>query len=233
MRELVNAGAETPGGGFERLQLGMAKDDARQTGVGGHFAGAAELELLVGEGLVVVAAGKVDGGVVREERLDNDFSDVVGTAAAACDLGEQLKSAFGAAEIGQGKGGVGTEDTDQGDVGEVQAFADHLRAEQDIEAACGEIGEDRFVVVAAHGIAIHTLQAGAGDLADEFVFGFLCSGPDTQELSRTQRAQFGKLGAVLAIVAHDVATGLIGFILAAMEGKADRAVGAVKDEFAG
>ncbi len=72
-----------------------------------------------------------------------------------------MERALGGAEIGHVQGHVGVDDADEGDVGKVQTFRDHLRADEDVDLAHAEIAEDFAVErLARHHVGIHTLHAG-------------------------------------------------------------------------
>ena len=93
----------------------------------------AELQLLIGVALEVVVAGKLDGGRVRGEGLNDDFAFEFAPTGAASDLSEKLKRAFACAEVWDVQPKVRVEDTDEGDVGEVQPFGYHLSADDDVD----------------------------------------------------------------------------------------------------
>jgi hypothetical protein len=76
---------------------------------------------------------------------------VLAPPGAPGDLADELEGALGGAEVGLGERGVGVDDADEADIGEVEALGDHLRAEQELEFALGEPVEDGEVVGGACG----------------------------------------------------------------------------------
>ena len=88
----------------------------------------AEFEFLFDEAEEVVVARELDGGAVGDEGLDEDFAFHFAAARASGDLGEEGEGALASAEVGGVEGEVGIEDADEGDVGEVEAFGNHLGA---------------------------------------------------------------------------------------------------------
>jgi hypothetical protein len=52
--------------------------------------------------------------------------------ARAGGLREELEGPFGGAEVGYAEADVGVDEADEGDVGDVVAFGDHLGADQDV-----------------------------------------------------------------------------------------------------
>ena len=84
-------------------------------------------------------------------------------SGAAGHLGEQLEGALGGAEIGHAEADIGGDDADQGDVGNVVALGDHLRADQHVVVAFAEILQDGFVLaLAGDGVAIEARDARGG-----------------------------------------------------------------------
>lgn len=73
--------------------------------------------------------------------LDDDFARHFSTSGAASDLSEELESALACAEVGSVKGEVGIEDADEGDIGKVEPFGDHLGAEENIDLLRAEVAE--------------------------------------------------------------------------------------------
>src|SRR5438046_2104978 len=81
----------------------------------------------------VMAAGELDGGMKWREALHEHLAFDVPAASPAGDLREQLKRALARAEVGLMQRHVRIDDADEGDVRKVQAFRDHLRADEDID----------------------------------------------------------------------------------------------------
>ena len=68
---------------------------------------------------------------------------------------------FEGAEVGLVHHAVGIDDAHNADVVEVETFADHLRADEDVGTSCSEVGDDAFVGIArAGGVEVHTCNAG-------------------------------------------------------------------------
>ena len=91
--------------------------------------------LLVEERRVVLRAGEADAVVGREQRLHDGLARAVAAAGAARHLRQQLERALGGAEIRQPEPDVGRDHADQGDVREVVALRDHLRADEHVDLA--------------------------------------------------------------------------------------------------
>lgn len=84
---------------------------------------------------VVAAGAKFDDWVVGLKGLNDDIGILVTAVGAADDLGEELESAFFGGEIWEGKAGVGLDDAKGGEPRKVEAFGDHLSADNDVEVA--------------------------------------------------------------------------------------------------
>ena len=105
------------------------------------------------------------------EGLDDDFAFEFTASGTSGDLGDELEGALAGAEIGDVEAEVGVEDSDEGDVGEMQALGDHLGADKDVDFLGFEFPEDVFEgVFAAHGIGIDAGEAGFGeDFLEDFL----------------------------------------------------------------
>jgi len=127
-----------------------------------------------------------------------------GAAGAAGDLADELEGAFCGAEVGDGHGEVGVEDADELDVGEVEAFGDHLGADEEVEVSVAEVIEGLLVVGGVvHGVGVHALEADGGEFPEEFVFGALGSLAEMGEAGLAERAGGGELHGGEAVVALD------------------------------
>lgn len=177
-----HAGREAGGEALGKVLRGELRQplilgaDVKQDGVdiGRQAELFAELEFLAGEAFVVVAPGELDGGAMRSEGLNEDLADAVAAAGAAGDLSQELEGAFAGAEIGKVEAEIGVEDSDQSDIGKIEAFGDHLRPDEDVEAAGAESFEGvAESVLPAHGVGIDAGDAGVGEDAAEDVFGAL------------------------------------------------------------
>ena len=97
-------------------------------------------------------------------RLHQHAAGKLSAAGAAGDLRQQLEDALGGAEVGQPESGVRAHHADQRDAVDVVALGDHLRADEKIDLACVEPGEQALHLVApAHGVAVHASDARVGE----------------------------------------------------------------------
>ena len=105
------------------------------------------------------AAAAVDGE--RRPAAANDIS------GAAGDLGQQLKCAFTGSKIRHVQSYIGVDDPDQRDIGKIESFRDHLRADKNIDFANSKRMERLSVrIFSAHGIRVHS---GRGCRWEEFL----------------------------------------------------------------
>lgn len=162
------------GGGDSLGEVLIAADDAGHACDRGQVGALAELELFAGERLEVVVGGMDDGRGIGLEGLDEDAAGVRAATSASGDLGDELEGALGGTKIGERESGVGIDDADKPDVGEVEAFSDHLGADEDADFCAREAFEE-FVELAAglHGVAVD---------ADKPTRGRACRGEHTAEL---------------------------------------------------
>ena len=161
--------------------------------------------------------------------MDVDFAGEVAAAGASGDLGDELEGAFGGAEVvGDAERAVGGEDTDEGDIGEVEAFGNHLGAEEDVGLFGAEGGEEFVVAVAAGGgVGVHPDDAGGGE---DGVEGGLDALGAEAELLEVGGVAGGAGGGGAAPVAAEVAAE--GVVLGVV-GELGRAVGAAEHFAAG
>lgn len=108
-------------------------DEVHHAAEGGVCGGLSEFEFFGEESCVVVLGGVDDGEVFGSVGLDVDFTGGVAASGASGDLGEELESCFGGAEIGEGESGVCVDDADECDAGVVVSFGDHLCADEDVD----------------------------------------------------------------------------------------------------
>jgi len=66
--------------------------------------------------------------------LQHNFTCALGTSGAACDLNQQLREFFAAAEIGGKQALVDADHAGEGEVRQVMAFGEHLGTDQDAGA---------------------------------------------------------------------------------------------------
>ena len=126
----------------------------------------------------VVGEREADCGVVRVARLEEDFSGQVVAARPPGDLREELERALGRAEVRQQHPRVRVHDADERHAREVEAFGDHLRAQQDVRLAPPEAVEQLAVRAAARrGVEVHPEDARRGEDLGDLLFDALRSGP--------------------------------------------------------
>ena len=160
--------AQAAGGGLQgELGLGLvlaAAGEEEDVGERGVEELAAVVELLAGVAVVVVVPGVLDGGAVRGVGLDEDLAKLLATTGATGDLDEELEGALGGAEVGEVEGEVGVEHADEGDVGEVEPFGDHLGADEEVDFLGAEVAQGvAELVLALHGVGVHAGDAGLGE----------------------------------------------------------------------
>ena len=135
--------------------VGGACLNHRTVGIGGVTKLFSEVEFLIGVAAEVVMAGKLNGGGVWCVGLNDDFSFKLTTSCPTCDLGEQLEGALTGAEIGNVQAKVRVEHTNERDIGEVQAFGDHLGADDDVDFALAKFLQGFTQgVFTAHGVGV-------------------------------------------------------------------------------
>ena len=98
--------------------------------------------------------------MLGELRLDQHFARQFGAAGAAGDLHQLGKQALGCAAVGGEQRGIGTERTDQRQLGEVVPLGQHLRADEDVGlAGVNLLDEDFPLFPALGGIAVDAQDA--------------------------------------------------------------------------
>ena len=108
--------------------------------------------------------------MIRAKCLDKDGTRFLPTAGTTRDLGYQLKGAFSRAEIGKVQAGVRVDNSDNCDVGKIEALGDHLRTQQHVVYSRSKLGQGQFVTSwLFHGIAVHS-QAACGREASPDLF---------------------------------------------------------------
>jgi hypothetical protein len=163
---------------------------------------------------------RVEAGI---ESLDEDPSRFCAASAPSRYLGQDLEGPFGGPEIRKVQRGVGGDDADQRDIGEIMTLGDHLGADEDIDPAAVEVPEYPFHVSPSGGcIAVHPGDAGIRKALLHLHFDPFRSRPVTPE---TAAPAFGTadsgLCRVVAVVAFQEVFG-------SMEGEGDVAVRAGK-----
>lgn len=131
-----------------------------EVGEGREEGGAAVLEEGAVEERVVVGDGGGDDGVGGLEGLDENGGLVEMTAADATDdLGEEVEGALFGGEVGEGEAGVGLDDADSGEFGEVETFGDGLGADENVDFA-----EFEGVKAGGDGFGFFVVGVEAGDV---------------------------------------------------------------------
>src|SRR4051812_37628396 len=102
---------------------------------GREIASFAKLEFLLEIAGEVVMPGELNRGREGRVGLNEDFPRCFAPAGPTSDLGEQLKGAFACPEVRQVEREIGVDDSDERDVGEMEALRDHLRTDQDVDLA--------------------------------------------------------------------------------------------------
>ena len=208
-------------GEFCAALVGGAGGEDSAVGEGWEAEVAAHFHFLEGVTIEIMAAGELDAGAVWGEGLDDDFALQLAAPGPPSDLGDELEGALAGAEVWDVEAEVGIKDANEGDVGKMEAFGDHLGADEDIDLLGAEFPKDvAEVVLAAHGIRIDAGEAGGGEnfLKDFFDFlGAVALEGDAGVF--TLRAFFRDDGLVAADVADEA-------LIGAVVGEGDGAVGA-------
>ena len=107
-----------------------------EMGEWGEMLAAAFFEEIVGESGEISSESGFDDGMIGLKSLEDDIGNVEMSATNAADnLGEQLKSAFLGGEIRQGETGIGLNNADGGEMGEIEAASESLSADEDVDFA--------------------------------------------------------------------------------------------------
>lgn len=158
-------------GEFGAALVGGAGGEDSAVGEGREGKLAAHFHFLLGVAIEVVLAGELNAGAVGSEGLDDDFALEFAAPGAPGDLGDELKGALAGAEVRDVEAEVCVKDSHQGDVGKMEAFGDHLGADEDVDFLGFEFAEDVLEgVFAAHGIGI---DAGEFCFGEDFLEDFL------------------------------------------------------------
>ena len=114
--------------------------------------------------------------VGRRERLNNGSALFFGASRSSDDLRQERKRFFVCAEIGRIEQRIGGKNADKRDVGEIQPFGYHLRAEQYVVFAAGERGKNLIAaVLAAYCVSVHAQHTEFGKQRFYLAFGALCA----------------------------------------------------------
>src|SRR4029453_2783426 len=99
----------------------------------------AKFEFLLEIACEIVMARKLDRWRKRRVSLHKHFARGFAPPGAPGDLRKKLKGPFARAEIGQMQRQIGVDDPDERHIREMQAFRDHLRADQNIDLTGAKI----------------------------------------------------------------------------------------------
>jgi hypothetical protein len=104
--------------------------------------------------------GKSDTVVLGTIGLNKHLPRRLASASPPGDLREELEQALRRTKIRNGQGGIGRHHANQGNIGIIMAFGNHLGAHQDIDGATAEGAQNALVGrLGTGGVAIHTSQA--------------------------------------------------------------------------
>ncbi len=152
--------------------LGLISDtEAGEVSIGRHLLGATLLKEIIGEIVEIGLDSGLDDGVVGLVSLDENLGFVEVTATDTTDdLSKELESALLRGEIWQGETGIGLDDTDGGEVREIEPAGESLGADEDVDIA----GFDGIVeggeVVGLGIVAVETGDFGVGEELGELGF---------------------------------------------------------------
>ncbi len=162
-------------------------------------------EEILGESMKISLQGSFNNGVVGLISLDDDMGCVEVTSAdAPDDLGEELERAFFGCKIGQGESGVGLNNANGGEMGQVEASSQSLGADEEINVPGFDVGVEAGEIFVLFVIAVETRDFRLGEEASEFAFEQLCP-----------KAFMNHVG----LVAFGAARGDFGFVAADMTGE--------------
>src|SRR5882757_329602 len=129
-----------------------------------EIAALTELELLLEIAGEIVMPRELNRGAERRVSLHENLTRCLAAASAPGHLCEKLESAFAGAEIGQMQGEIGVDDSDQRHVGEMQAFRDHLCADEYVDLPGSKVPQGFAIgFLAGHRIRVHSAHRGFGE----------------------------------------------------------------------
>ena len=141
---------------FSFLLFQAGEMETHDTGEGGVVQLAAQREFIRVKAGIVVILSPEDRIVAGVEGLNEDPSRGIAPAASSGHLREDLEGPLGGPEIGDVEGGVGGDDADQRNPGEVVPFGDHLRSDEDVDPPPLETPENsRQLPAAGRRVAVH------------------------------------------------------------------------------
>src|SRR5206468_11606766 len=104
------------------------------------------VDLLIVKAFEVVPAGELNGRMMGCEALDKHLAFDIAPSGTAGDLRDQLESALAGAKIRNVQAQVRVDDSDERDIGKVQSFGDHLRADENVDLCEPEIAQNAPVI---------------------------------------------------------------------------------------
>ena len=104
-----------------------------------EIAALAELEFLLEITGEIVMPRKLNRWGKGSVSLHKHFAGRFASSGASSHLSQKLEGSLTRPKIRQMQSEIGVNDSDERHIREVQAFRDHLRADQDVDLACSEI----------------------------------------------------------------------------------------------
>ena len=132
-----------------------------------------------------VTAKRPDYGVIRLSGLDDEAAGGGAATAAALELREGLEGFFVAAVIGAREEAVGLQDGGEAEVAEVEAFGDHLGADEDAGLPFREIPYDLLL---AGSITVEPCDILSRENLPGLILDLLCAGANEAQLLAAGRA---------------------------------------------
>ena len=159
------------GGTVDQRVGTVLQEDVDQSGEGWIAEGYSLVGEVVVESRIVVVYYLLDDGQLGLSGLQHDESSAATATRPSADLGHHHVGMFESTEVRVVEHGVGVEYADDADAVEVEALADHLRANEQIGAACGKVTDDALVGLArTGGVEVHSADAGFGEDLAHLVF---------------------------------------------------------------
>src|SRR5215471_2233315 len=156
-------GAEPAAGSLSSGRVWTVNDDSRQARIRRVEHGLTALHLVVKKACEVMVLGKSNTVVLGTIGLNKHLPARLASASPASDLGEELEQALRSTKIRNGQGGIGRHHADQGDIGVIVSFGNHLCAHQDIDGTTAQSTQNALMGrFGPGGVAIHTRQARRG-----------------------------------------------------------------------
>lgn len=146
-----------------RIGIRSAEDDIDEPQIRRVSRVYAPLEFFADEGVVVMSDSADDGVVPRNAGLDKYPAALHAAPRATGHLTQQLEASLGSPKVGKVYSDIGVDHANQRHVGEVEAFGDHLRAQQNVDITAANSVEYLGVgPLAARRVDIHTGDSRTG-----------------------------------------------------------------------